>query len=56
MTVPEKLQRYIKFISFIIKYWNSDVMNKAVNSAMDNLPAEKQTQEEKKDYQKVFGE
>jgi ubiquinone biosynthesis protein len=52
MTVPEKLQRYIKFISFIIKYWNSDVMNKAVNSAMDNLPAENEAQEEKKDYQK----
>ncbi len=52
MTVPEKLQRYIKFIRFIVKYWNSDVMNQAVNSAIDDLPAEKDIQEATKNYQK----
>lgn len=31
--VPEKLQRYIKFIGFVIKYWNSDLMNQAVSSS-----------------------
>ncbi|HEX6916076.1 MAG TPA: AarF/UbiB family protein [Chitinophagaceae bacterium] len=40
--VPEKLQRYIKFIGFIIKYWNDDVMNQAVNAALDNLETEEQ--------------
>lgn len=41
--VPEKLQRYVKFISFMIKYWDSDVMNHAVNTAMDNEVVEKET-------------
>jgi ubiquinone biosynthesis protein len=52
MTVPEKLQRYIRFIRFIIKYWNSDVMNQAVNAAMDNPSVEKEGQEQKEHYQK----
>ncbi len=52
MTVPEKLQRYIKFIRFMMKYWNSDVMNKAVSSAMENFPEDEQKEEDKTDYQK----
>ncbi len=52
MTVPEKLQRYIKFIRFMMKYWNSDVMNKAVSSAMENFPEDEQREEDKTDYQK----
>jgi ubiquinone biosynthesis protein len=42
MFVPEKLQRYIKFIGFIIKYWNHDVMQQAANTAMDNVVSEEQ--------------
>ena len=51
MTVPEKLSRYIRFIGFIIKYWNSDVMNQAVNSSLEH-PSVPETAEEKKYYQK----
>lgn len=51
--VPEKLQRYIKFIGFIIKYWNNDVMQQAVNSALDSTVAQEgQQTADKKDYQK----
>lgn len=51
--VPEKWQRYFRFISFIIKYWNSDVMQQAVNTALDKtVELEQQTETEKKDYQK----
>ncbi len=52
--VPEKLQRYIKFIGFIIKYWNNDVMHQAVNTAVDNaVVAEEQNgQADKSNYQK----
>lgn len=52
MTVPEKLNRYIKFISFIIKYWNSDIMNQAASAAMDHPSVSEEKHEEKKDYQK----
>jgi ubiquinone biosynthesis protein len=34
--VPEKLQRYIKFTGFLIKYWNSDVVNHAMNTASND--------------------
>jgi ubiquinone biosynthesis protein len=51
--VPEKLQRYIKFIGFIMKYWNSDVMNQAVTTAMDDVAAEEQQETTAKtNYQK----
>lgn len=33
--IPEKLKRYIKFIGFLIKYWNSDVVAHAMNTASD---------------------
>lgn len=35
--IPDKLQRYIKFIGFLIKYWNSDVMAHAMSTANDEL-------------------
>jgi predicted unusual protein kinase regulating ubiquinone biosynthesis (AarF/ABC1/UbiB family) len=51
--VPAKMQRYVKFISFIIKYWNSDVMNHAVDTAMDNSATqEADEQADKSSYQK----
>lgn len=31
--VPQKLQRYIKFIGFIVKYWNNNVVHHAVITA-----------------------
>lgn len=53
MLVPEKLQRYIKFIGFIVKYWNHDVMQQAANTAMDNVVSEEQeAQAGKNNYQK----
>ncbi|HYD21187.1 MAG TPA: AarF/UbiB family protein [Flavipsychrobacter sp.] len=41
--VPEKLQRYFKFIGFLIKYWNSDVVNQAANSTHADEIAEATT-------------
>lgn len=43
--LPDSIERYRKFLSFIIKYWNSDVMKTATANAMSD--AEKEADEEK---------
>lgn len=35
-TIPEKFSNYTKFISFIFKYWNSDVFKAASENALNN--------------------
>ena len=35
-TIPEKFSNYTKFISFILKYWNSDVFKAASETALNN--------------------
>lgn len=35
-TIPEKFSSYTKFISFILKYWNSDVFKAASENALNN--------------------
>lgn len=35
-TIPEKFSNYTKFISFILKYWNSDVFKAASDNALNN--------------------
>lgn len=35
-TIPEKFSNYTKFISFILKYWNSDVFRAASENALNN--------------------
>lgn len=35
-TIPEKFDSYSKFISFIFKYWNSDVFKAASDNALNN--------------------
>ncbi|ACU07920.1 Ubiquinone biosynthesis monooxygenase UbiB [Flavobacteriaceae bacterium 3519-10] len=37
-TIPEKFNNYSKFISFIYKYWNSDVFKTASENALNNTP------------------
>jgi ubiquinone biosynthesis protein len=49
--VPEKLQRYIKFTRFLIKYWNSDVMNHAMSTANGDGMAQ-ETDQSHGDYEK----
>lgn len=34
-TIPEKFSNYTKFISFILKYWNSDVFKAASDNALN---------------------
>ena len=34
-TIPEKFSNYTKFISFILKYWNSDVFKAASENALN---------------------
>lgn len=38
--IPNSLSRYAKFISFVIKYWNSDVMRSAADNALNVITAE----------------
>ncbi len=33
--LPDNLNRYKKFIGFMLKYWNSDLLNQAASQAMD---------------------
>ncbi len=33
--LPENLERYQKFLSFMLKYWNSDLLNETASNAMD---------------------
>ena len=35
-TIPEKFSNYTKFISFILKYWNSDVFKAASENALNS--------------------
>lgn len=35
-TIPEKFSNYTKFISFILKYWNSDVFKAASENVLNN--------------------
>lgn len=35
-TIPEKFNTYSKFISFILKYWNSDVFKAAADNALNS--------------------
>lgn len=39
-TLPEKFNNYSKFISFIYKYWNSDVFKTASDNALNITPDE----------------
>ncbi|WP_142785746.1 ABC1 kinase family protein [Changchengzhania lutea] len=41
--LPERIERYRKFFSFIIKYYNSDLVNYASDKAMDNEASEDNT-------------
>ena len=49
--VPEKLQRYIKLIGLLIKYWNSDLMNRALSTAGGD-GVEQETAQEHSGYEK----
>ena len=35
-TLPEKFTNYKKFISFVLKYWNSDVFKAASDNALNS--------------------
>ena len=37
--LPETLNRYQKFLSFMLKYWNSDLLNETASNAMDEEAA-----------------
>lgn len=37
--LPETLTRYQKFLSFMLKYWNSDLLNETTSSAMEEETA-----------------
>ncbi|MFD2518561.1 ABC1 kinase family protein [Salinimicrobium flavum] len=37
--LPENLQRYQKFLSFMLKYWNSDLLNQTASNAMEEETA-----------------
>lgn len=50
-TLPEKFTNYKKFISFVLKYWNSDIFNHASDSALNHAVQEEQEDSENA-YQK----
>ena len=37
--LPENLERYQKFLSFMLKYWNSDLLNETASNAMEEETA-----------------
>ena len=43
--LPNRLTRYQKFLSFMLKYWNSDLLNETASNALD-----KDTEENFSDY------
>lgn len=43
--IPKKLERYQKFLKFMLKYWNSDLLNETASNAMDE-----ETTKEDSDY------
>lgn len=40
--LPDNLERYRKFIGFMLKYWNSDLIQSTASSAMDEVAEEKE--------------
>ena len=38
--LPNKLSRYQKFLSFMLKYWNSDLLNETASNAMEEETTE----------------
>ncbi len=43
--LPENLQRYQKFMIFMLKYWNSDLLTKTASTALNESdPDEKQSE------------
>ncbi len=39
--LPNNLERYQKFLSFMLKYWNSDLLNETASNAMEEETARK---------------
>ena len=37
--LPENLERYQKFLSFMLKYWNSDLLNETASNALEEETA-----------------
>lgn len=37
--LPENIERYQKFLSFMLKYWNSDLLNETASNAMEEETA-----------------
>ncbi len=35
--LPDRLTRYQKFLAFMLKYWNSDLLNETASNAFDNI-------------------
>lgn len=42
--VPENLVRYQKFLKFMLKYWNSDLLNQTASNAMDEESTTEETE------------
>lgn len=40
--LPDNLERYRKFIGFMLKYWNSDLLQNTASSAMDEVAEQKE--------------
>lgn len=45
--LPESFERYRKFVLFVLKYWNSDIVKSASDMALHDL---KDEEEEKEEY------
>ncbi|GAA4469622.1 AarF/UbiB family protein [Nemorincola caseinilytica] len=48
-SIPTKFQRYVKFIGFLVKYWNSDVMGHAASTLNSDVVHDDQSH---KSYEK----
>ena len=58
--LPENLERYQKFLSFMLKYWKSDLLNETASNAMEektagDLSDYAQSPEELVEYLKQMG-
>ena len=42
--VPENLVRYQKFLKFMLKYWNSDLLHQTASNAMDEETTTEETE------------
>ncbi len=40
--LPDNLERYRKFIGFMLKYWNSELFQQTANSALEDEPEDKE--------------